>query len=365
MTAGSEAFVLNLTQEYVARLIDKARKRYNIPAMAVVVMDSAQYLVTQIQGVRIFSSEVKAELDDFFHIGSCSKSILALIAGKFVEQGQIHWNTKFFDIYPELVGIAYEEYHNITLEDLFLCRAGIQPFTSGAEKLPEFASSVSNPRLEFIKYLIRQPPAARASKGRFKHLYSNASYTMASAMLEKVSGKTWEELVTATLSDELGLSVLFGWPNRYDQNQPWGHAVWADGKFKEFPPDDNYRLPDLIAPAGDLSMTPLGYAKYVQLHLRGLTGMDNYLSSKTYKYINYGHEGFSLGVVNSAIGGKRFSNIDGSAGTFYCHTIIIPESDWAYVIMANCGSIQAVKGIHWVSKKMAKKYFNWWWKFWL
>jgi D-alanyl-D-alanine carboxypeptidase len=136
-TNGSQAPTLKISQEYVASLIDKARKQYNIPAMAVVVMDSAQFLITQIQGVRVFNSDIKAELDDYFHIGSCSKSILAFMAGKLVEQGKINWDTKFFAVYPELMEIAREAYLNVTLEDLFLCQAGIQAFTSAEEKLPE------------------------------------------------------------------------------------------------------------------------------------------------------------------------------------------------------------------------------------
>jgi hypothetical protein len=56
---------------------------------------------------------------------------------------------------------------------------------------------------------------------------------------------------------------------------------------------------------------------------------------------------------------------DGSAGTFYCASMIFPDSNLAFVIMTNSGTPQAVKGITWVSKKIVKRYFNLWWMFWM
>jgi hypothetical protein len=54
---------------------------------------------------------------------------------------------------------AREEYSYITLEDLFLCKAEILPYTSSEESYPEIESSASIPGLIFIEYLIKQAPA--------------------------------------------------------------------------------------------------------------------------------------------------------------------------------------------------------------
>jgi len=169
------------------------------------------------------------------------------------------------------------------------------------------------------------------------------------------------------LTDDLSMSVHIGWPNSIRPDQPWGHMITNKGKVETFPPDSNYKLPYLITPAGDLSMTPKDYAKYTQLHLRGLRGNDNnYVSSEAYRYIHFGHDGFSLGVANSELGGKRLSGFDGSAGTFFCRSIIVPESDFAFTIMMNAGSGSAsMEAVDWLTMRIVKKHFNWWWKFWL
>jgi CubicO group peptidase (beta-lactamase class C family) len=353
----------NLTKKDVAGFIEKARQEYHIPALAVVVMDSDRICITEIQGKKLVNSSDDAELDEYFHIGSCSKSILAVVAGKQVDAGKLNWHTRFFDFYPELSKAARKDYLDITLEDLLLCQAGIQPFLSGTD-FSQLDASVFNSRPAFIQYLIKQDPATDKTRDGFKHLYSNASYTLAAAMLERVANSIWEELIRNTLSHDLGLSVVFGWPNNTDQNQPWGH-INIDGSVQALPPDHDYKLPDIIAPAGDLSMTPLDYAKYVQLHLQGLRGADNYLTAETYRAIHYRQRGYSFGVENETSWGERYSTIDGSAGTFFCSSMIFPESDFAFVIMTNSGTERAIEGVSWISKKIIKKHYNLWWMFWM
>jgi CubicO group peptidase (beta-lactamase class C family) len=355
-----------LTPAYLSAIIDKARARYNIPAIAIVVMNSNKILLQQVQGVRVMDKPHKATLDDYFHIGSCSKSVLAVMAAKLIEQKKITWQTKFFEIFPELKENANNAYSNITLEDLFLCQAGIKAYTNAEkEPFPEYGPSVSNKRLKFIIELIGLPASAKKKNGRFLHLYSNASYTMASAMLEKVSGEQYETLVKKTLTEGFGVSVHIGWPNSIRPEQPWGHLI-SKKKTQCFPPDHEYKLPCLITAAGDLSMTVRDYAKYTQYHLQGLMGRNHYISSQSYRYIHFAHKGFSLGVSNGIMLGNQYSGFDGSAGTFFSRSIIAPELDFAFVIMMNAGSdVGTMKAVEWLTMRIVKKYFNWWWMFWL
>ncbi|TVR05697.1 MAG: class A beta-lactamase-related serine hydrolase [Spirochaetaceae bacterium] len=355
-----------LAPTYLTEIVGVAREKYKVPAIAVTLMNSETVYRQEIQGVRVVDKPTQVTLDDYFHIGSCSKSVLAVMAAKLIEQKKITWQTRFFDVLPELKANANNAYSDITLEDLFLCEAGIQAYTnSEAEPFPVYGSSVIDKRLEFMKYLVASPPSSERKNGRFQHLYSNPSYTMASAMLERVCGFTYEELVRKTLTVDLGLSVLIGWPNSISSDQPWGHMI-AKGKVESFPPNHEYKLPCLITAAGDLSMSPKDYAKYTQMHLRGLTGRDNYISSEAYHYTHFNHEGFSLGTANGTLGSKRYSAFDGSAGTFFCRSFIIPESDFAITIMMNASSATgSMEAVDWLTIRIVKKHFNRWWKFWL
>lgn len=351
-----------LDENYVSELIDRTRQKYNVPAISISVMDSEQILYTVLNGARVYGKEDKITETDYFHIGSCSKSILAYMAAKLIEEGAIGWNTKFFDIYPELKAGTLEAYSGITLEDLLSCHTGIKPYTSGLETYPDL-SAAQDKELDFIRYLLSQPPVANQNaSGKYEFLYSNASFALAAAMLEKVSGLSWEELLQEYIVRELGIDVFIGWPYEKSQDQPWGHLPGMDNTLTVIGPGSGYALNPLVWPAGNLSMTSEGFAKYVQLHLRGMMGTSTQLDSETFKYMDTKYGEFSLGAWNGTRVGKSYICLDGSAGTFCARGVIIPDTDFGFAVKMNCGSEEAAE---YITMQLMKAYYNWWWMFWI
>lgn len=349
----------------LSRMVEQARHKFGLPALAVAIISSDRITPSEVQGVAIHGQPNEVSPASFFHIGSCSKSILAVIAAKLIEDNRIGWDTKFFDIFPELRVGSLPGYHGITLEDLFLCRAGIKAYTSGSEAFPEIDTSSSTARYDFAAWLLRQDPVPAFRNGKFDFHYSNAGYTIASLMIERAAERSYEELIEKFIANGMGIETLVGFPNRMDPHQPWGHTITRLG-VEPFPPHHAYRIPYLIVPAGDLSMRPEGFARYIQLSLRGLRGDNNFITASSYQYIHQAHKGFSIGVVNSKMFGLSFSGMDGSAGTFFCRAMLIPESDLAFTIMTNAGTGTArMRAVDWLTMKIVKEHYGWWWKFWI
>ena len=351
-----------LDKEYVEDIIGRTRQKYDVPAISVSVMDAKQIHYTVFDGVREYGKNDKITQEDYFHLGSCSKSVLAYIAARMVEEGTISWDTKFFDTYPEMKVNAKNSYAAITLEDLLACRSGIQPYTSGLENYPDLSESQYR-ELDFIRYLLVQEPATdKTDSGKFGFLYSNAGYTLAAAMLEKASGLSYEEMIREYIVRELGLDVFIGWPYEKSPDQPSGHLPGMDTTPLVIGPGSTYALNPLIDPSGNLSMKSRDFAKFVQLHLQGMTGEDTQLSSETIHYMDTYHSEFSLGVWNGTRTGRLYIFMDGTAGTFYARGAIIPEADIGFTIMINSGSEEAVD---YLTSKLMKAYFNQWWLFWI
>lgn len=357
----------HITSDELRQMIKEAREKFHVPAIAVALMDSHAIYRQAIEGVRVAGKPNPATLDDFFHIGSTAKSFLAVVAARLIERNQLQWNSRFFTLFPELAEEANPAYTDITLEDLLLSRAGLPAFTK-AEKteLPKIdTKSVDEARIGFIRYVLKQPPASRKKDGQFESLYSNPSYVMASAMLERVSGLTYEQMAKRYLEQDLGITVRTGWPNSYGENQPWGHRI-AGGRISRFSPENDYRIPEILAPAGNLSMTPRGYAKYTQLHLKGLRGEDNFISSESYQHIHFGYTGLSLGVSNGSFRGTRFSGFDGSATTFFARSVILPREDFAFTILTNSASEGGTSAAaDWLTRRIIGEQLklNWWERF--
>ena len=80
----------------LTNLLSFARNKFNIPAISVSLINKEKIVANKIIGLRVYGQLNNATLDDYFHIGSCSKSVLALIAERLVEEQKITWETKFF-----------------------------------------------------------------------------------------------------------------------------------------------------------------------------------------------------------------------------------------------------------------------------
>ena len=80
-------------------------------------------------------------------------------------------------------------------------------------------------------------------------------------LLEKVSGKSWEDLSLEILNSEMNIDFIFGWPNRNLKNQHFGHWV-GKGNIVPVYLDVDYGL-SLVEPAGDLSMNLRNYVKFI------------------------------------------------------------------------------------------------------
>ena len=98
--------------------------------------------------------------------------------------------------------------------------------------------------------------------------------------------------------------------------------------------------------AGDMAMSIVDYSKFIQLHLRGLKGENNYLTSQDYQKLHFHLEDYSYGWGNQVTNKSKISFHDGSAGTYYCHTILMPTKDLAVIIMTNSALSNQVKGIY-------------------
>ncbi|HMP88989.1 MAG TPA: serine hydrolase domain-containing protein [Kiritimatiellia bacterium] len=351
----------------LVEIINRVREKHLIPAVAVSMISSDREPENTVVGYRIAGNDRLATIHDYFHIGSCSKSVLSVIAAKLVEERKVQWDESFFKIFPELLKNARTEYFDITLSDLLLCQAGIAAFTDlDVDKMPEFGSDGDDQdRLTFIRFLISRHPVVPRTRKGFRHCYSNASYTMASAMIERISGLSYRDLALQTLTDALGLSFWIGWPNHLNPEQPWGHQL-VKGKLVLFPPAHPYHLPPCLTPAGNLSMPAVDFARYVQFHLRGLIGKETYLTAGSFQKLHFGVDVYSYGIANGSLGGLILSGMDGSLGTFFCRAMIFPGRDRALAIMMNAGTGGAIMpAMNELTMKIIKSDFGWRWKWWL
>ena len=342
------------------KALDSLRTKYHLPALLAAVIEPGRIRYVY-AGVKRNDRPEPVRLTDYFHIGSDTKGVTSLLAGKLVEQGKISWDSKLVDVVPALRGQVLPVYAGVTLDELLSHRAGIRPYTAGSEyeHLPTFSGTVSEKRRQFAAVILQEAPVAPVSPSPYA--YSNAGYVLAALMLEQASGRSWEELVKRAFH-RLRLPYQLGFPSRQDAQQPWGHWLQTptDSLFTPLGPTHAYTLRDFMAPAGDLAMPLPDFARLVQLHLNGLLGHGQYVAARTYQRLHFGKPAYAYGwaVTSLATTGAPVSFHDGTAGTFFCHAILFPSQQVAFVVVTNAGGAPAQQACTEMRRRLKKLYLQ-------
>lgn len=332
---------------------DSIRVSNAIPELSYAVVSGDKILEINALGLHSVDLKDAATLNDRFHIGSNTKAMTAFVIAKYVEKGKLKWSTEFFDLFPDLKKTSKPDYYNITLEELISHQARIQPFQGENDPaVPDFKGTHQEKRNQFGKFVLTLDPAKIDSE--HKYIYSNAGYTLATMMLEKVTGKSWEQLIDQVFNKDLKLDVKLSWPENQIAKDTWGHS-FENNKLIPVPSNTDYHL-DYTEPAGDINIKLTDYIKFIQLNIKGLQGHDNYLKASTYHFLHKGIEGYSLGWFNSYEDNKDFSTHSGTAGTYYTIAAIDRRNFIGYIIFTNSFNEPTVKGVRLLMRKLKKDY---------
>lgn len=317
-------------------LMQKNLEKYDIPAMAVVTVSKDVILETAVVGKKSYGEEDEVSSDDLWNIGSVTKSMTATLAAIMVNQGYLTWDTKILEVFPEFEQIIQPEYQNLTLIELLSHTSG---FPSDNDELWEEYIEDDDP-VELQRYEFTQGALAYELESFSKSFqYSNINYVVASAMLEKVSGLSFEDLIQSLLFEPLAMNdTQIGTENLAGNIQ--GHIFennkWVSKKASDI---DSSNVA-IVAPAGSqtyLSITNIG--KYLQLHLQGklgietgLIGIDNFNTLHT-KITEADEDlGYALGWYTESDYGLQHS---GSNGRWFAVAFINSEKQYGYCVVVN------------------------------
>src|SRR5215813_3671749 len=327
--------------------IDSVRRQHNIPAMGAIVFRADTILASGIAGVRRSNSTTPVEERDRFQLGSNTKAITATVLATLVEEGKLKWTTTLLEVFPELRDSITADFRPVTIDLLLTHHAGISPFEDTEAKdfksIPRLSGTPTERRAAFTAWVLRGKPAGPVGG---KGLYSNGGFTIAGAIVKRITGESWESLVRARVFKPLGLTGSFAWSDSPDVNQPWGHYETRDGTRPVDPRDPGERVPPIIWPAGSVELSLEDYARFLQVQLRGLQGRDTQLlKAATIKHLHTSPvtppDKYGLGWGLQDFYEAPASVHVGSAGTFYAITIIQPTRDLGVAVFANAGGERA------------------------
>jgi D-alanyl-D-alanine carboxypeptidase len=327
----------------LASKVSEVRDQYGLPGLAATHTKGNKILETSASGVRKFSDETSLTTEDKFHLGSCTKAMTATIVAMFIEEKKLQWDSPLKSLLPDIS--LHSDFSDVTLEKIMAHQAGL------ASNATEISQDLWKPGLNPVdgRALVAQTYLTRRSEvvPGSKFIYSNIGYMILGHILEKISGKSWEQLIQEKLFSPLGMKTCgFGVPSSPDKvDQPWGHTR-NGGSFTPNRSDN----PPSFGPAGTVHCSMTDWSKFLNLHMEGYNGKNNVLKATTYAKLHtiYPQAGnsYTYGGWNryeaSWAGGAVF-NHTGSNTVNFARVMLLPKKQVLLLSTSNLGDESAEK----------------------
>jgi CubicO group peptidase (beta-lactamase class C family) len=336
---------------------DSIRVIRGVPGMAYAVFSADSIFDFQVLGYRVFKSKDTIEKNDRFNIGTNTAAFTAYIAAKLVEAGKIEWTTKLLEIFPGFSKKTLPVYKSIRFQDLLSSRTRLQPFMemSAWFKIPDIKGDIVAKRRAFTYWMLKRRPNME-NFNQQKIVFSLAGYVMAASMMEKVTGKSWEDLITEYVREPLNISMRYSWPNRMDPAAPAGH--WNHGgTFHSEDPDTWVKVHPVLYPGQGISISMPDYVRYMQSNLRGLSGRKMHLPTAAYEFQYFGLPDYALGWNNGSYNNQAFAFHEGLSLLFNCRTEILEGKNRGIIVMCNSGDKDGRGAVLDLTRLLEEKYF--------
>ncbi|AIR99338.1 serine hydrolase domain-containing protein [Streptomyces glaucescens] len=262
-----------------------------------------------------------------YRIGSITKTFTAVLVLRLRDEGVLDLGDP---LEKHLPGTGAGE---ATIAELLAHTSGLAAESPG----PWWERTPGSLRPELADVLGEQP--FRHPVGR-RHHYSNPGYTLLGALVEKLRGAPWEDVLRREVLEPLGLNRTSGRPSAPHAGG-WAVHPWADVLLPE-PVEDLGRM----APAGQLWSTTGDLAKFAVF----LTyGDERVLSAESVREMRAPAAPAELADVAAGVtyglglqvfhgDGRLLVGHSGSLPGFLANLTISVDDDVAAVVLTNCTS---------------------------
>ncbi len=331
---------------FVRKEIKLFMKNNNVPAVAIGIIENGK--VTFKAGFGTLSREQNRPIttDSFFQIGSQTKVITSIIALSLIEDGKLGLQQNIDDLLPNAFqAIDKNARKSITIERLLSHRSGLPNYPQNVVRIDgdPMVGGYSEAQLLAALQTLKLDHAPGA-----KFSYSNFNYAVLGYILAKVSGTSYDQLVSDYFAQRFGLAGFYPTltsgqlselvtPYRKDHREvatkPWDMGLLM-------PHGGLYSSIDGLLPLMQLQMS--AYGNYLKTNQKSpLVSTQASYATGLYPGLNYGYGMFEakpeLGLYPTTVlwhGG----DLDG----FGCEYIFDPQRKSGIVLLTSSGGREFV-----------------------
>lgn len=218
--------------------IEKSRKQYQVPGLAITVVKDGKVLLKKGYGLRQIDKPDAVNDQTLFACASTTKAMTATCMAMLVDEGKVTWDDAVIKHLPDFQ--LYDPYvtRELKIRDLFTHNSGVgnTDFLWGVMDIPS------------DEVLARMKQVKPTYSLRSSFIYQNIFYGYAGKVIEKVSGLPWEVFIKQRIFEPLGMTRSYPHLQMVNDANQTSEHYWVDGKITVI----SRTNADAIGPAGSV-----------------------------------------------------------------------------------------------------------------
>jgi CubicO group peptidase (beta-lactamase class C family) len=177
--------------------------RERVPGVGIALVDGDGIVWAGGVGAADRARNLPVTADTLFRVGSITKSFIGLAFIRLAERGRIDLRARVRDLAPELaIDNRWEREDPITVAHVLEHTAGFDDMRPNEMYSPLAAEAMP------LAAVLARNPGSRVARWRpgSRMSYANPGYTVAAYILEKVTGRPYEEVLERELLEPLGMT---------------------------------------------------------------------------------------------------------------------------------------------------------------
>jgi CubicO group peptidase (beta-lactamase class C family) len=321
----------------------------NKPGAAVIVTQKGKTVFRKGYGLANLELGIPIKPDMVFRLGSITKQFTATAIMILAEENKISLEDKISKFFPEYSGQKYP----ITIEHLLSHTSGIKSFTSLENWSALMRTDMSV--IELIDLFKEEPLEFRPGE---QCKYSNSGYILLGAIIEQVSGMSYQEFIQNKIFDLLEMkNSYYGSHKTIIPNRVSGYRK----ENSSFINADFISMTNLFA-AGSLLSTVDDLAKWNRALRKGqlitkkiLQKMVTPVKTSNGQITRYGYGWRLFGLR-----GQKVIAHSGEINGFSTYALYLPHEDVFIAVLSNCRNYRASPSYisNWIAALMMDKPFK-------
>jgi CubicO group peptidase (beta-lactamase class C family) len=322
----------NQLQEFVAA----AAQGLDVPGVAVgVLLDGVEHYA--FHGVTSIENPLPVDAGTLFQFGSTGKTYTATLMMRLVDQGLVDLDAPVRQYLPEFKLKDEDVAAKVTVLQLFNHTAGWQG---------DMMDNTGDGDDALAKYVELMSKLEQTSPLGSVVSYNNASLSVAGRIIERITGKTYEQAMKEMIFTPLGMDMSFFFPNEIMTRRfAAGHAQKPDGTVHVTRP---WAMARGNSPAGGMSCNSADLITWARFHMGDGRAKDGtqVLSRewlKTMQEPTFDMRGSALGDyvgiswLMRDVDGVRLVGHGGDTIGHHSDFVMVPERNFAISSLTNCG----------------------------